>query len=118
MRCCGQVHDACPIHGRGKTNLRRSPAVQFINGRCAVGLSEILQHGLNGFRRFKGQENISAYGADFCRNLIEDDHLPVVFHNMGDAPFFIFSGAGMNRTWLHSRLPLSKGVSHFGGFGS
>jgi hypothetical protein len=82
-----------------------------------LGLALLLHQFLKMADSFRSQEGVRTHITYFGRDIFEDNHIRTPFDGMNDEPMFVSPGTTLD-TALHCLLPLCKGVTHLGGFGS
>ena len=81
--------------------------------RCAV----LLEQRFDMPDSLRGKQGVGTHVANFRRNIIEDQHVTVMFDRVHNGPLCVFARTTLD-TAFHLCAPRSKGVGHFGGCGS
>jgi hypothetical protein len=90
---------------------------ELVEGDVAAGWGSGFEQGFDAANGFGRQQDVAANVADLGGNVVDHNHLTLVFDRMDDCPNFIGAGASLNGTF-HGWLFLSRGVIHLGGRGS
>jgi hypothetical protein len=82
-----------------------------------LGFGVVVNKGFDMADGFGSQKGIGTYIANLGRNVLEDKDVFAAFHGMDDSPLLVFARTAFDRA-IHLSQPLSKGLTHFGRFGS
>src|SRR5437764_2632087 len=108
------------IHHQGRlldTQSLRCFSSVLIQRDGSIWTLYILQQFLDAAHGFRSEKHIATERADFCRNVVNNDHLSMIPDSVDDLPLFILSFTSCKAA-LHCAGLLCVGVGHLGGMGS